>query len=163
MGLAQNYKILSSDILALKTRVKAEMNRRNGSTNLATGHNGNFSESASAGELARISQFNETVGYINLIKPTGITGTQNGLLYALQAATLQLTSHEQRNKQANNTDCTTGACKGLCYSTCTGGCRSGCTGGCLGSCDAECEDGCTPAHGGCSNMWADGAWQRAHY
>lgn len=150
MALTKDNPITSTDINNLKTRVKAEMARRNATNSLA-GYAGNFSQSAGVGDLARISHFNETVGYINLIKPTGIASDK---IYAIQAASDALTTHANVNKTVNSESCSTATCRGLCYTACTGSCR-GCT-----SCSSTCgSDGCTRTcasgcWGGCVDVCA---------
>lgn len=154
MALTAGNPITSADINDLKTRVKAEMTRRNATNSLAS-YNGDFSQSAGVGDLARISHFNETVGYINLIKPTGIS---SDLIYAIQAASDALATHAGVSKTVNSESCSAATCRGLCYTACSGSCR-GCT-----SCSSTCgQNGCTSCSStcgrdGCTRSCASGCW-----
>lgn len=170
MALTAGSLIESGDIISLKTRVKAEMARRNATGSLASFAT-NFTDSASIGDLAKASHYNETVGYIAKIKTvTGLNDAVNAgdLIEAIDAAATRLTSNEAYSKTASSTDCAS-SCTGLCYNTCTGTCRgcsscsgsctscSGCSGGCT-SCSG-CSGGCTSCSGcsgcsGCTNSCA---------
>ncbi len=147
MGLGAGALAKSSDITALKTRIKAEMARRKYQDSLASFAT-NFTDSASAGQPIKMSHFNESVGYINKIKTTGIS---NALLYSIRAAEQALTNYEDTDVTATVTDCTSSSCRGLCYTACTGGCKSGCTGGCSSSCTGGCRGSCSSCAGGCSS------------
>lgn len=172
MALTQGSKITASDMNALKTRVKAEMARRKYYNSLAD-YTGDFSAGAAsvaAGNKALKSHFNETVGYINKIKATGISSDK---IYAIKAASDALAVYEARAINASVNDCSaqctglcisqcsntcTGGCSGGCNTTCTGGCNTTCTGGCSTGCSGSCTNGCSGCSGcgsGCKNNCAD--------
>ena len=140
MALTQHSKIMSSDIIALKNRVKAEMARRKYYGSLAS-LNTNFSNSANSGDQALLTHFNETIGHINYINATGIS---SDLIYAISAEASQLGVYENRGITSSTNDCTY-LCRGLCVSKCDttcSGCGSGCASTCSGNCSGWCEDSC---------------------
>lgn len=150
MGLGKENKVTASDINALKNRVKTEMGRRQYATptSLAS-YNGNFTTAATAGTKIVSSQFTQTVGYINYIKPTGVS---SGKLYALSAAATALSTAEGFAVDANSASCDGGKCQGLCYTNCSSGCRNGCSTGCTGGCKSGCQGSCTATcRSGCDN------------
>ena len=163
MALTKNNPATSADIIALKNRVKAEMARRKYTNSLASKAT-DFSQTARKDvDFIRISHFNETVGFINLIKPTGVSGSQNNPIYALQAASDALSTHAAVNINVNSESCQGATCRGACYNVCATDCRGGCKGscqGCTGSCSGTCKGctgnctgtckGCTGCTGNCS-------------
>lgn len=161
MAYTAGNNITSSDITNLKNRVKNEMGRRdNANSGPLNSFNGNFSQSAAAGETAKASHYNETIGYI--AKIAAISGLASSVsagatIYAIQAGVDRLGTNEDRSvnhKQDNSTDCSSN-CTGLCYNSCYGGCR-GCT-GCSGNCGNECNQWC----GG--SCWIDYCYCNASY
>ena len=115
-----------------------EMARRQYYGSLAS-YAGAFTQSAAAGQLARISHFNETIGNINRIRSTGIS---SDLIYAFAAASNSLSIYENRAPTASVNDCS-GYCTGLCISQCSTGCKNGCSGGCGSGCSSSCTGSCT--------------------
>lgn len=146
MSLQQGSAILSKDIIAFKTRVKAEMARRKYKDSLAS-YATDFTNPANKNNLAKLSHFNETVGFINLIKATGI---QSDAIKNISAADVALANYEDTPVTSASTDCTGSSCRGLCYTTCSGGCKSGCKNGCESSCTGKCKGGCSSCSGGCA-------------
>ena len=165
MALSQNNPILSSDITNLKARVNREMARRQYYGSLAN-YNQNFTNSANIGNSAKLTHFNETVGYINLIKATNISSDK---IYDIAAAVTALGTYEARAADATVNDCS-GYCTGLCISQCsTAVCKSGCgsscsncsndcSAWCRNSCDLSCSNSCGGSHpcqqtctSGCAN------------
>lgn len=148
MALTQNNIILSSDIINLKSRVKAEMQYRNqvGSLNVNP-YNTDFTYSADVGDLIRKEHYNETVGYINQINTISSTLPSNvdsgSMIYALDAASDkidQFSTYSHAHMRDNTTDCAN-SCTGLCYTQCSGGCRTTCTATCANSCNNGCSSG----------------------
>lgn len=158
MALTRGSAATSSDITSLKNKIKAEMQRRRYNTNMNVAANtGNFSQSAAQGQPIRISQFNETVGLLNKIKSQGISGSQNNLIYALNAALTNVNTYAGRAIDSSTNDCSSN-CNGLCVgcqNTCRGSCSGGCTGNCGQSCNRGCNATCSGVHSMCSGC-ADG-------
>lgn len=150
MALTAGNTITSADIIALKNRVKAETNRRVHVNGFAAGYRGDFSQSAAAGQLARISHYNETVGYINLIQATGVS---SDLIRALQNASNVLANCAAVSATQASESCVTATCRGLCYT----GCATGCTGcqGCSG-CGGACSNGCAGGNAACADTSCQG-------
>lgn len=143
----------SNDIKDLKARVKAEMGRRKYTGSLESWAT-DFTYPANAGDIIKLEHFNETVGYINKIKDTGLTAERNKLIYEIDAAVTRLASNEDRSlnhmTDSSGTDCAS-SCTGLCQTACSGGCR-GCSGTCSGSCTScsGCSGSCSGSCSGCS-------------
>ena len=150
MALTAGNAITASDMNALKSRVNAEMARRKYSDNgvsLAT-WNRAFTVTPVAGSTtAIISQFNETVGYINKIKSQGIS---TDFIYAIQAASTNLTNYANRPIYSNKTDCSSG-CTGLCYTTCSSTCKNTCGEACYARCNTTCMVD-SSSNPGCANV-----------
>lgn len=161
MSLNTGETILSSDILALKTRVKNECVRRNKTNSLnISPYNTNFSISANASDLAKLAHYNETAGYINLIQNTDTT---SNLINSLKNVNAKIDVVSAINLQVNAESCVSATCRGACYTNCSGGCRSGCTSscgsgcstGCTGSCATDCTGSCGgDCRGGCTHVCA---------
>lgn len=145
MALTSGNPITSADIIALKNRVKAETNRRVHVNGFAAGYRGDFSQSAATGQLARISHYNETVGYINLIQATGVS---SDLIRALQNASNVLANCAAVSVTQASESCVTATCRGLCYTSCATGCTGSCVNGCQG-CGSGCANYCYGNNANC--------------
>lgn len=147
MGLSVHSTITSVDILELKARVKSEMARRKYKNSLS--HlNTNFSVSANVGDKAMMAHYNETVGYINLIQPTGVS---NDLIRALDTASAILNNSRAVDITVNSESCAYDQCRGACYTTCSEGCRTGCSSSCGSGCASTCTGSCTNSCDGCGS------------
>ena len=100
MALYAGSIITSSDINALKNRVKAEMARRQYGSGSLAAYSGDFAvpnqtDTSNPGKKILIEHFNQTVGYIDKISPTGITGAKNGKINSIATANTLLRIYEQ--------------------------------------------------------------------
>lgn len=159
MALYAGSIITSSDINTLKNRVKAEMARRQYGSGSLAAYSGDFAvtnqtDTSNPGKKILIEHFNQTVGYIDKISPTGITGVKNGKINSIATANTLLRIYEQIDRYAADSGCD-GLCTGLCEGTCTDSCMDSCTSTCgsngctsCTSCTSTCgSNGCT----GCTN------------
>lgn len=164
MALTQGQKALASDMVALKKRVKDEMNRRKYRNSLVSygGTDYDYSTSPASGGKIMAEHINKIVIPLNKIKSTGLTDNNQGtIIKALNIIDANLTTYETET-QTGSSSCTDGVCSGLCsgcIGTCSGSCGgcggcggcsgcSGCGGACSSNCDG-CSGSCTGSCDGC--------------
>lgn len=167
MALNPKNQQLAQDFNDLKARVKAEMQRRQGTNSLVSYADAEYDYTIvpAKGEQLRTEHVNKIITPMDAITPTGYEQFEIGD-QAVSIADLEtrMDAHETMSTaQGAATDCQ-GGCNGLCSSGCFSGC-SGCTGcsgcggscsrNCTGNCDTECDgcDGCT----GCDNCTGCGS------
>ena len=172
MSLSAKEQCLAQEMIDLKARVKAEMQRRNGNGSLVAyaGTDYDYTVDPAAGGQMLTEHVNKIVVPMNAITASGMTEQAVGdQAMAMDGIDAKLTVYVAEPAQKNGTSSCSGACSGLCvsscYSSCGGSCSVGCgscTGGCTGSCgggDETCStqggsDGCS---GNCgSNCKTDG-------
>ena len=146
--------ITAADINALKTRLKAELQRRSGHGALQ-GWGGDFTTAADQDTTVIKSQLAETMGYAS--------GDPNA-----SYANNKPIKYEEINTSISNLEAGTssstgcsGLCTGFCTSTCSSSntghtvcsdCTSTCSAGCTIACANGCTDNCTNTCGsGCIN------------
>ena len=161
MSLSAKEQCLAQEMIDLKARVKAEMQRRKGNGSLVAyaGTDYDYTVDPAAGGQMLTEHVNKIVVPMNAITASGMTEQAVGdQAMAMDAIDAKLTVYVAEPAQKNATSSCSGACSGLCvsscYSSCGGSCSVGCgscTGGCTGSCGG-CDETCSTQCGsdGCS-------------
>ena len=161
MSLSAKEQCLAQEMIDLKARVKAEMNRRcrNGSLTAYAGIAYDYTVAPESGGQMLTEHVNKIVVPMNAITASGMTEQAVGdQAMAMDGIDAKLTVYVAEPAQKNGTSSCSGACSGLCvsscYSSCGGSCSVGCgscTGGCTGSCGG-CDETCSTQCGsdGCS-------------
>lgn len=169
MSLSAKEQCLAQEMIDLKTRVKAEMQRRKGNGSLVAyaGTDYDYTVDPAAGGQMLTEHVNKIVVPMNAITASGMTEQAIGdQAMAMDGIDAKLTVYVAEPAQKNGTSSCSGACSGLCVSscynscggscsvgcggcdtTCTGGCKTTCTGECDTTCNGYCRDSC---NGGCS-------------
>ena len=148
---------------ALKAKVKAECQRRNGSGSVA-------SYGGSAYDYTVVPQTGGTVLKEHRDKLTGPMSAINSSAVPATLGEKIISEAEMANMETriavwsarsktdrSGSDCRTG-CTGMCYTSCTGGCYgcgSGCPTGCSG-CGSGCPTGCSGCGSGCASSCSGG-------
>ena len=172
MSLSAKEQCLAQEMIDLKARVKAEMQRRKGNGSLVAyaGTDYDYTVDPAAGGQMLTEHVNKIVVPMNAITASGMTEQAVGdQAMAMDGIDAKLTVYVAEPAQKNGTSSCSGACSGLCVSSCynscggscsvgcgsCGGCSSGCTGDCNETCSNQCgSDGCS---GNCgSNCKTDG-------
>ena len=161
MSLSAKEQCLAQEMIDLKARVKAEMQRRKGNGSLVAyaGTDYDYTVDPAAGGQMLTEHVNKIVVPMNAITASGMTEQAVGdQAMAMDVIDAKLTVYVAEPAQKNATSSCSGACSGLCvsscYSSCGGSCSVGCgscTGGCTGSCGG-CDETCSTQCGsdGCS-------------
>ena len=161
MSLSAKEQCLAQEMIDLKARVKAEMQRRNGNGSLVAyaGTDYDYTVDPTAGGQMLTEHVNKIVVPMNAITASGMTEQAVGdQAMAMDGIDAKLTVYVAEPAQKNATSSCSGACSGLCvsscYSNCGGSCSVGCgsCGGCSGGCTGDCNETCSNQCGsdGCS-------------
>lgn len=161
MSLSAKEQCLAQEMIDLKARVKAEMQRRNGNGSLVAyaGTDYDYTVDPAAGGQMLTEHVNKIVVPMNAITASGMTEQAVGdQAMAMDVIDAKLTVYVAEPSQKNGTSSCSGACSGLCvsscYSSCGGSCSVGCgsCGGCSGGCTGDCNETCSNQCGsdGCS-------------
>ena len=169
MSLSAKEQCLAQEMIDLKARVKAEMQRRNGNGSLVAyaGTDYDYTVDPAAGGQMLTEHVNKIVVPMNAITASGMTEQAVGdQAMAMDGIDAKLTVYVAEPAQKNATSSCSGACSGLCVSSCynscggscsvgCGGCDTTCTGGCKTTCTGECDTTCSgycrdSCNGGCS-------------
>ena len=161
MSLSAKEQCLAQEMIDLKARVKAEMQRRNGNGSLVAyaGTDYDYTVDPAAGGQMLTEHVNKIVVPMNAITASGMTEQAVGdQAMAMDGIDAKLTVYVAEPAQKNGTSSCSGACSGLCvsscYSSCGGSCSVGCgsCGGCSGGCTGDCNETCSNQCGsdGCS-------------
>lgn len=160
MSLSAKEQCLAQEMIDIKARVKAEMNRRsrNGSLVAYAGTDYDYTVAPEAGGQMLTEHVNKIVVPMNAITASGmeeqVVGDQ---AMAMDGIDAKLTVYEVEPMQKNATSSCSGACSGLCvggcYNNCSG-CGSSCSYNCSGECNTTCStncgvDGCSDCTGSC--------------
>lgn len=166
MSLSAKEQCLAQEMIDLKARVKAEMQRRKGNGSLVAyaGTDYDYTVDPAAGGQMLTEHVNKIVVPMNAITASGMTEQAVGdQAMAMDGIDAKLTVYVAEPAQKNGTSSCSGACSGLCvsscFSSCGGSCSTGCggcgdcSGGCTGNCNETCSnqcgsDGCS---GNCGN------------
>ena len=141
---------------ALKAKVKAECQRRNGSGSVASygGAAYDYTVAPAAGKTARKEHRDKLTGPMSAINSDAVPATSGEKIIGeneLKNMETRVAVWAARTKtDASGSDCKAG-CTGMCYGSCTGGCTgcgSGCPTGCSG-CGSGCPGGCSGCGSGC--------------
>lgn len=152
----------ASEFIALKSRVKAEMLRRNGNGSLVTYGSSvyDYSIIPKKGDMPKIEHYSKIRDVQANINVSGLPSNKKrgdciGEFAELEAKQTVFEA-QPRGQYGSGNDCS-GACSGMCVTACTTTCTGGCTGGCSGTCSGgctgcsgSCSGGCTSCSGGCS-------------
>ena len=145
MSLSAKEQCLAQEMIDLKARVKAEMQRRKGNGSLVAyaGTDYDYTVDPAAGGQMLTEHVNKIVVPMNAITASGmeeqVVGDQ---AMAMDGIDAKLTVYEVEPMQKNGTSSCSGACSGLCVSNCVSSCGGSCSTGC-GSCGGGCSGGCT--------------------
>lgn len=171
MSLASTNAILASDFVSLKTRVKAEMNRRKyvGSLTAYAGTTYDYAVTPVSGGIVSAEHINKLVIPVNAIAASGYTAKNSGeAIPELSTFDTKLKAHESQALYGA-TDCAS-SCSGLCRTACSdtcsgctgcsgcGGCDTTCSGTCSGGCDGGCSGCGSGCNAGCAPTCAGGCW-----
>lgn len=137
--------IVKSDFIKdLKTKIKAEMQRRKGYGDISTygGTAYDFTNAASVDKPVLAEHGEKTINIMYAVKDIDVTQAASGKLLPENAPTLTtLIGKMSTESMEGSTSSCRGACAGLCAGSCIGGCN-----GCSGGCNAGCQ-GCTASCG----------------
>ena len=161
MSLSAKEQCLAQEMIDLKSRVKAEMQRRKGNGSLVAyaGTDYDYTVDPAAGVQMLTEHVNKIVVPMNAITASGMTEQAVGdQAMAMDGIDAKLTVYVAEPAQKNGTSSCSGACSGLCvsscYSSCGGSCSVGCgsCGDCSGGCTGDCKETCSNQCGsdGCS-------------
>ena len=161
MSLSAKEQCLAQEMIDLKARVKAEMQRRKGNGSLVAyaGTDYDYTVDPAAGGQMLTEHVNKIVVPMNAITASGMTEQAVGdQAMAMDGIDAKLTVYVAEPAQKNATSSCSGACSGLCvsscYNSCGGSCSVGCgsCGGCSGGCTGDCNETCSNQCGsdGCS-------------
>ena len=165
MSLTKNSAMSAEEIIQLKARVKAELLRRNGYSNIS-GYGGtayDYQVQPGSGNPLRYEHISKIIEPLNAVnsdtvaqiygdieqgqRPKALDGTTGDTINSF------LTALEGDRKTYNGTNHCKGQCSGLCVSGCTGNC-TGCQ-GCSDTCSYSCSTTCTgTAAGNCGGYCA---------
>lgn len=152
MSLSAKEQCLAQEMIDLKARVKAEMNRRchNGSLTAYAGADYDYTVAPEAGGQMFTEHVNKIVVPMNAITASGmeeqVVGDQ---AMAMDGIDAKLTVYEAEPMRNNATSSCSGACSGLCVGRCYNNC-SGCGSSCSSNCSTNCGvDGCSNCTGYC--------------
>lgn len=168
MAMTITSKILATDFVNLKARVKAEMLRRNGTGTLAAyGAVGyDYTIAPTIGVVIKEEHYDKIRDLMANINSTTTALPALGVgsvVVAMNALEGNMTTFEAKPRaEMTTSDCSvscTGMCITVCTTTCTG-CTGTCTGGCDATCTGSCDDTCSAAcasncSGTCSASCAD--------
>lgn len=165
MALESKNQTLSSDFIAIKARVKAEMLRRshNGSLKKYAGEDYDYNITPTAGGQLLPEHFNKIIEPLNAVKPTGLETVSPGdHAISIKDADVILSEMEKfpiGGDSSHRTDCQ-GNCSGLCYASCWNSCSgcgyscsTDCSGDCSDACNLNCASSCGACSGCSSNCW----------
>lgn len=158
MSLSAKEQCLAQEMVDLKARVKAEMQRRcrNGTLVAYAGTDYDYTVIPETGGQMLVEHVNKIVVPMNAITPSGMTERVVGdQAVAMDVMDAKLTAYSAEPMQKNATS----SCSGLCSGLCTSGCYSSC-GGCDGTCSGSCRGGCKNGCGGCDDA-CQGSTQQA--
>lgn len=158
MSLSAKEQCLAQEMVDLKARVKAEMQRRcrNGTLVAYAGTDYDYTVIPETGGKMLVEHVNKIVVPMNSITPSGMTERVVGdQAVAMDVMDAKLTSYSAEPMQKNATSSCSGACSGLCV----GGCWNSCS-GCGGSCSHSCSGTCSGNCGGCDDA-CQGSTQQA--
>ena len=158
MSLSAKEQCLAQEMVDLKARVKAEMQRRcrNGTLVAYAGTDYDYTVIPETGGQMLVEHVNKIVVPMNAITPSGMTERVVGdQAVAMDVMDAKLTAYSAEPMQKNATS----SCSGLCSGLCTSGCYSSC-GGCDGTCSGSCRGGGKNGCGGCDDA-CQGSTQQA--
>jgi hypothetical protein len=142
--------IVTADFINdLKTKVKAEMQRRKGYGDISAygGTDYDFTNAASVDKPVLAEHGEKTINIMNAIKDIDVPNASANKLLPENAPTLTALINQMslETMEGSSSSCR-GACAGLCAGSCIGGCN-----GCSGQCNTGCQ-GCTATCGsGCAS------------
>lgn len=149
-------RILVSDFINLKDRVRTEMLRRSGNGSVVEygGDAYEYINTPVVGGHVSKEHANKNLVPLQAVNPTGLPEEISFLAMRSEVEAMEtlITALEtQPDYATGNNDCAA-ACTGMCVTACVSGCSTTCTGSCSGTCTGGCSGGCTSACGsGCSN------------
>lgn len=162
-------KILTSDFIALKAKVKAEMLRRSRSGSVAAygGAAYDFTAPPVDGGPMLGEYLKKNLEPMRAVNPDGLP-TYPAVLNKQGQEAMETRIQAWGTRAITDrsaSDCKNG-CTGTCYTGCTTGCYTGCSGGCSGcgrgcsddcdGCDGTCDGGCTGGCGGSCGQYCGG-------
>lgn len=152
-------KITSDEIVAIKNRLNAEMNRRKYNGDLSSYAGEAYQFESITPKVTKINKniYNKLVEPLNAVNSSFTTIADGELKQILRDDYLdiesKLTLYESNDSYTSSTNDCGAACSGLCITACSTSCSNTCKGtcsGCSGTCQGSCS-GCTGCSGGCSS------------
>lgn len=153
-------KITSDEIVAIKNRLNAEMNRRqyNGSLVSYAGEDYQFEAIAPLQTSVDKDYYNKMATPLNAVNNTFTIISDSEMKTAsysdIESFDATLSLYEGNTSFTSSSNDCSAACSGMCITACSTGCTNqctnqctGCTGSCSGSCTGKCSGSCS---GGCS-------------
>ena len=147
--------LTASEIITIKSKVKAEMQRRSGTGSMTSyaGSNWDFSATPTSGGKILTEHGHKVIAPLIAVKPQGnLVDAEQGAKVPTDFNKTKLNSivdgYASEATTTTYSSCQA-SCSGLCTTGCYSGC-SGCTGSCTGSCMGSCN-GCAGCGGSCSN------------
>ena len=125
MSLSAKEQCLAQEMIDLKDRVKAEMQRRNGNGSLVAyaGTDYDYTVDPAAGGQMLTEHVNKIVVPMNAITASGMTEQAVGdQAMSMDGIDAKLTVYVAEPAQKNGTSSCSGACSGLCVSSCYSSC-----------------------------------------
>lgn len=149
-------KIYSADFNALKQRVKTDLLRRDGNTNVSSFGGAAYDYSIVPAPGVRILQEHYTkirdpLAVVNDTLVPSAGGNRKILSAELQQMDARIAVMEGESRTSAVANTCKSACTGMCVTSCSTTCRGSCVGGCSGcggACSNNCSGGC---EGGCTN------------
>lgn len=148
--------ISAAEFTALKTKVKAEMLRRDGNGSVA-GYGAvsyDYSNTPAEGEFIRVEHSDKLLEPLRAVSAEDLPESTSkfpsaGDLSIMETKLAVMETTPRGNRGASDCDA---ACTGMCVSACTTactGCSGTCSGGCSGcsGCGSGCANGCTSCTG----------------
>lgn len=158
-------KITSDEIVAIKNRLNAEMNRRKYNGDLSSYAGEAYQFESITPKVTKINKniYNKLVEPLNAINSSFTTIADGELKQILRDDYLdiesELTLYESNDSYTSSTNDCGAACSGLCITQCSTEC-TGCTGTCnttcSGSCSTTCSGTCTGGCSGCGSSCGSG-------
>lgn len=151
-----NRKLLTSDAINLKAKVKAEMQRRSRSGSVASygGTAYDFTAKPTEGGPVLGEHLKKNLEPMRAVNPAGLP-SYPGELTGPGLAAMEVKINAWRTRGITDrgaSDCASG-CTGTCFTSCTTGCYTGCSSctGCSGSCKGSCTGCSNTCTGSCTN------------
>ena len=173
MALTSDNPVKATELVALKAKVKAEMQRRNQSGSVSSyggsAYDYNSTDNPVVDQPLHREAYNKIITPARAVNSANIPGViaTGDVLPAINEVNSRIDAWRTRSiTDRTASDCASG-CTGTCYTGCASGCYTGCTNACqgcgsgcatscTGGCGGGCGGGCSGSCGGCGGGCGDG-------